>query len=130
MVLGEGNLAKRLSEGFLFILLGPTSKGIGQTSTNQIDQTQSYSRTSNDASRTELIHDADSSPPGEDQIGAAQGGSGASAVNLVALEIEIGGEHEKRGKDHGHRLKRTGMLGKDEGGEQGRRDGVLCQKCK
>lgn len=109
----------------LLIILTPLPKSIRQPTTHHIRQTKTQRRAPHQPSSTKLAAEALLSPSSKDKVRGAPSRSKASAVGLEAIDVEVRAEEEDGREEHGHCLPGTGMLGDDEGCEEGGGEGVL-----
>ena len=108
-----------------FIIHLPLPKSISQTPTNNISQTQPHRRAAHQPSGAEFTPESLLPPARENEVRGAPGGRQARAVGFEAVDVQVGAEEQDRGEEHGERLEGPGVLGYDEGCEEGGGEGVF-----
>jgi hypothetical protein len=103
----------------------PLPKSIRQPAAHDIRQAQPDRRAAHQPSGAELAAESLLPPAGEDEVRGAPGGGEARAVLFEAVDVEVGAEEEDGREEHGHGLEGAGVLGDDEGCEEGCWEGVF-----
>lgn len=113
----------------LRIIRLPLAKGVRQTTTNHVRNTQTNSGSPYQPSCAKLATKALLSPSSKNQVRRAPSRCQARAVGLEAVDVEVGAEEEDWREEHGQRLEGTHVLGDNESREECGGQWVLCMVC-
>lgn len=113
-----GRFQRRPHSVFFDVLL---AEEIGGAAGNNIEGAQAQRGASDQASGTKLVGEGLLPAAGDDKVGGAPGRGDAGRVGGEAVEVEVRGEEQDGGEEHGQLLQGSDVLGCQQGCEQGGR---------
>lgn len=89
----------------------PLPEHIRHAAAEDISHAQAHGGAAHDAPRAELGGESLFPPAGDDEVGGAPGGGDAGRVGGVAVDVQVRGEEQDWGKEHGEFLQGPEVLG-------------------
>lgn len=109
----------------LVLFLLALAEGVGQSTADHVDQTETHRGTAHDSARAELLPEGLAAAARQQEVQAGKRGAHSSRVRLEALKTGVAGEEEGGGEEHGKWAERARILREDEGRQNDRGKGVL-----